>query len=408
MMKPSTITNWLTQPSKFSEKDRKDAATLIKAYPYFVPTRYIEAGEHQKKQPFAPAMLNMMHLYMGNWVMFYDFLQSASGTQGFAAGIPAGSVHEEADETFDDIDYADLSDDEVEFGSYEEDDDDDVDDLIAPASDLTEDEMIASDILSDTQEDEAPAFVASEPEPEIATRAQEPVAQKIVEEVQPEIEPAPAVVAEPVKEPEPIPPVADIQKTETIVQSDAATDSEKKPKKTATEKPKDEIPLFYQNRKADSLIQPIYTEDYFLHQGLHVSDEIPGSMDQMQYQEKDEKSLMVVMSFSEWLLHFKTKGEREKEEQQDQKALKTMWQKEKLAAALEEENEEIPETVFEMAVNSITKEDDLASEPLAEIMVKQGKYDKAIDMYRKLSLRNPQKKTYFARKIDELQKEKES
>jgi hypothetical protein len=29
-------------------------------------------------------------------------------------------------------------------------------------------------------------------------------------------------------------------------------------------------------------------------------------------------------------------------------------------------------------------------------------------MYRKLSLRNPQKKAYFARKIDEVQKGKES
>jgi tetratricopeptide (TPR) repeat protein len=85
-----------------------------------------------------------------------------------------------------------------------------------------------------------------------------------------------------------------------------------------------------------------------------------------------------------------------------------MWQKEKLAAALEEENEEIPEKVFEMAVNSITKEDDLASESLAEIHAMQGKYDKAIEMYRKLSLRNPQKKAYFARKIEVLLKEKQS
>ena len=85
-----------------------------------------------------------------------------------------------------------------------------------------------------------------------------------------------------------------------------------------------------------------------------------------------------------------------------------MWQKEKLAAAIEEENEEIPENVFEMAVNSITKEDGLASEPLAEIYIKQGKPDKAIDIYRKLSLRNPQKSAYFALKIEGILKEKKS
>jgi pentatricopeptide repeat protein len=108
------------------------------------------------------------------------------------------------------------------------------------------------------------------------------------------------------------------------------------------------------------------------------------------------------------LLHFKHTTEKQKEETKDQRALKTMWQKEKLAAAMQEENEEIPENVFEMAVNSITKEDDLASESLANIYIKQGKYDKAIDMYRKLSLRNPQKSAYFATKIDEVLKEKQS
>jgi pentatricopeptide repeat protein len=61
-----------------------------------------------------------------------------------------------------------------------------------------------------------------------------------------------------------------------------------------------------------------------------------------------------------------------------------------------------------MAVNSITQEEGLVSESLAEIHVKQGKYDKAIDMYRKLSLRNPQKNAYFARRIEEILKEKQS
>ena len=121
-----------------------------------------------------------------------------------------------------------------------------------------------------------------------------------------------------------------------------------------------------------------------------------------------DRSLMVVMSFSEWLLHFKSTTHKKEEEKKDQKALRTMWQKEKLAAAMEEENEEIPENVFEMAVNSITKEDGLASESLADIYIKQGKYDKAIEMYRKLSLRNPQKNAYFARKIEEVLKEKQS
>jgi tetratricopeptide (TPR) repeat protein len=157
----------------------------------------------------------------------------------------------------------------------------------------------------------------------------------------------------------------------------------------------------------EPLIQPVFTEDYFLHQGITVPEEIPAAIDNKE--EKDEdKSLMVVMSFAEWLTYFKKKNEKEKEEEEDKRALKSMWQKEKLAAAMEEENDEIPETVFEMAVNSIAKEEGLISESLAEIMIKQGKYDKAVDMYRKLSLRNPQKNTYFAHKIEAILKDKKS
>lgn len=157
------------------------------------------------------------------------------------------------------------------------------------------------------------------------------------------------------------------------------------------------------NSTSEEFGKPIFSEDYFLYQGI----EIPEVANMRREPVKEDKSLMVVMSFSEWLMHFKTKNERDKQEKEDKKALKTMWQKEKLAAALEEENEEIPEEVFNMAVNSITKEDGLASESLAEILQKQGKFDKALDMYRKLSLRNPQKSAYFATKIEQINKQLE-
>jgi len=159
----------------------------------------------------------------------------------------------------------------------------------------------------------------------------------------------------------------------------------------------------------ENLILPIYTEDYFLHQGIQVSNNIPAAAPKEETEPTAEVApgpLMRVMSYAEWLMHFKTHGEKAREEEHDQKALKTMWQKEKLAAAIEEENEEIPENVFEMAVNSITREEGMASETLAAIYANQGKYDAAIDMYKKLSLRNPQKSAYFARKVEEILKEK--
>jgi len=162
---------------------------------------------------------------------------------------------------------------------------------------------------------------------------------------------------------------------------------------------------------SDELITPVFSQDYFRHTGEKVPDELtfePGELlEHKQEADSDPKSLMVMMSFAEWLRHFKHTAERQEEETREQKALKTMWQKEKLAAAMEEENEEIPENVFEMAVNSISKEEGMASETLADIYIKQGKYDHAIEMYRKLSLRNPQKNAYFAHKIEEALKNKQ-
>ena len=114
---------------------------------------------------------------------------------------------------------------------------------------------------------------------------------------------------------------------------------------------------------------------------------------------------MVMMSFPEWLTYFKRRAHFQSQEMKDQKKLKTMWQKERLAAALEEEHDEIPEDVFEDAMSSLAREDGLASESLAEIYIKQGKQDKAIEMFRKLSLRNPEKSLYFAQKIEEISKE---
>ncbi len=167
-------------------------------------------------------------------------------------------------------------------------------------------------------------------------------------------------------------------------------------------------------QKEEPLIQPVFSADYFLHQGIQTDDKIPLETNAAQRKEEnvteekapeDPKSLMVVMSFTEWLMFFKSKTQKEKEDEEDRKAVKHMWQKEKLAAALEEEDEEIPENVFEMAVNSISKEDGLASESLAEVLAKQGKWEKAIEMYRKLSLRNPQKSAYFAQQIATIQKQ---
>ncbi len=161
------------------------------------------------------------------------------------------------------------------------------------------------------------------------------------------------------------------------------------------------------NAEENELIQPLYVDNYFQHQGIAVADTLPEIelISELPIGTDDEKSLMVMMGFDEWLLFLKKKTEAQKSEAEDKAQLRSMWQREKLAAAMGEEDDNIPEAVFEMAINSIDKQDIMVSEPLAEIHIKQGKYEKAIEIYRKLSLQNPEKKAYFAAKINHLNKE---
>lgn len=58
----------------------------------------------------------------------------------------------------------------------------------------------------------------------------------------------------------------------------------------------------------------------------------------------------------------------------------------------------------ELARKSIQADSGLVSETYARILVRQGKYNKAVEMYQKLSLLKPQKSDYFAALIDQLKK----
>lgn len=199
-----------------------------------------------------------------------------------------------------------------------------------------------------------------------------------------------------------------VQEPETVLEAVIATEPVNETiENTHTEEITEEV----NKDRLEDIFTPIQSDDYFMQQGIKVSQELPehidASLSEAEDEENSDKSLMVMMSFTEWLVHFKRTSDEKNSEIEDQKAVRAMWQKEKLAAALEEENDEIPENVFEMAVNSIAKEEGLASESLAEIYVKQGKHDQAIEMYKKLSLRNPQKNAYFAARIEEIIKGKQ-
>lgn len=67
-----------------------------------------------------------------------------------------------------------------------------------------------------------------------------------------------------------------------------------------------------------------------------------------------------------------------------------------------ESDTEIVAPVEEIAKKSNLLDDDLSTETMAVIFEKQQKYEKAIDVYKKLIVKNPEKSSIFASRIEKL------
>jgi len=68
------------------------------------------------------------------------------------------------------------------------------------------------------------------------------------------------------------------------------------------------------------------------------------------------------------------------------------------------ENEAIQSSENEVIKKSVEENDEIITETLAMIYFQQKKYDKALDAFRKLSLKYPEKSIYFATRIEEIEK----
>jgi tetratricopeptide (TPR) repeat protein len=120
------------------------------------------------------------------------------------------------------------------------------------------------------------------------------------------------------------------------------------------------------------VFEPYHTVDYFASQGIrNIVEDKP----------KDRFSQQL-RSFTEWL-----------------KTIRQM-PTEQIVAMSDGKSDE---KVVQLASHSI-EDRNVETEAMAEVWIKQGRHEKAIEIYQKLSLLNPSKSSYFALLIEKLKK----
>lgn len=117
-------------------------------------------------------------------------------------------------------------------------------------------------------------------------------------------------------------------------------------------------------------LEPYHTIDYFASQGIKIDINV----------EPKDKLGKKLKSFTEWLKTMKRVGPASEHLLKD---------------------DEIEQEVVNNAAHSIAK-DEIITETMAEVLEKQGKIYKAIEIYKHLSTLNPEKSSYFAEKIRQL------
>ncbi len=132
---------------------------------------------------------------------------------------------------------------------------------------------------------------------------------------------------------------------------------------------KEEKKFNSETTEQELIFEPLYTSDYFASQGIKLSEE----------QQSADKLGKQLKSFTEWL--------------------KTM--KKTNGSKLPEHSETEDLSIQNLAEKS-NKEANVVTESMAEVYIQHGKTQKAIEIYRKLSLQNPSKNTYFAEKIESI------
>lgn len=156
--------------------------------------------------------------------------------------------------------------------------------------------------------------------------------------------------------------------TAAVVSSDSETANLPDARPALNEMKKSEEPKTA-NQNEELIFEPYHTVDYFASQGIQLKEE----------EKPADRFGQQLKSFTDWL-----------------KAMKRL--PEAMTQNLQAGNEEKVEHLAGLSL----EDSSVITEAMAEVWMKQGNYEKAIEVYSKLSLQNPSKSSYFAAKIEQL------
>lgn len=128
------------------------------------------------------------------------------------------------------------------------------------------------------------------------------------------------------------------------------------------------------------LIQPLFAEDYFAYTGTKLPEHL---------QNDKRPTLEQLHSFTDWLRAMKRpKGRTDPDLEHDPSFPATGEHEEAM--------------IRDNSDRSFRSEEEVYTEAMAEVRISAGQPDKAVAIYEKLSLYNPEKSGYFAQKIEDL------
>jgi len=153
-----------------------------------------------------------------------------------------------------------------------------------------------------------------------------------------------------------------------------------------------------------------FIETPFNNKSTHLNSQTQEDVfDKQKNQKKDEESSDVensvkvpeVLVFSDWVTYLKKHQEQKNKSSIDDKfdlIDSFIYNKEKNL------DPQVPYKIEDLSEKSWITTDELMTETLAKVFVKQKKYDKALEAYQILGLKYPEKNSFFALRIKEIKK----